>query len=102
MKIRALTGFCGSLCMAKGEIRECSDKAVLADLLDAGYIETVEEKSDEDGKETDAAKEKPDASAGEDDPAEKPDEAGGDQKISVKSGRKRASGEKGADSGEGK
>lgn len=41
MKIRALTSFCGSLCMAKDEIRECSDKAVLADLLSAGYIEAV-------------------------------------------------------------
>ena len=55
MKIRALTSFCGSLCMAKGEIRECSDGAVLADLLDAGYIETVEAKPDEAGEEADAA-----------------------------------------------
>lgn len=102
MKIRALTSFCGSLCMAKGEIRECSDGAVFADLLDAGYIETVGAKTDEAGEEADVAKEKPDVSAGEDDPAEKTDEAGGDRKTSVKSGRKRASGEKGADSGEGK
>lgn len=65
MKIKALTSFCGSLCMAKGEIRECSDKAVLADLLAAGYVEPAEEKTAE-------------------------------------SGKKRASGNKGADSGEGK
>lgn len=75
MKIKALTSFCGSLCMAKGEIRECSDKTVLADLLDAGYVEEVVENTD-----------------GSD----------GERKTPAKSGRKRASGEKGADSGEGK
>lgn len=38
MKIEALKGFCGVISMAKGEIRECSDEAVLADLLTAGYV----------------------------------------------------------------
>lgn len=29
--------------MAAGEVGECSDKALLSDLLQAGYIEPVEE-----------------------------------------------------------
>lgn len=41
MKIKALTGFSGAFSMAKGEVRECSDKAVLQDLLQAGYAEEV-------------------------------------------------------------
>lgn len=44
MKIRALTSFSGMLCMAKGEVIECDDKEVLDDLIDAGYVEPVEEK----------------------------------------------------------
>ena len=41
MKIRAKTSFCGALTMAIGEVRECSDKSLLADLFRAGYIEPV-------------------------------------------------------------
>lgn len=43
MKIKAKTNFCGALTMAKGEIRECSDNAVLTDLLKVGYVEEVKE-----------------------------------------------------------
>lgn len=42
MKIKALTSFCGALCMAKGQEMECNDDVVLQDLLQAGYIETLE------------------------------------------------------------
>lgn len=41
MKIKAKTSFCGTLTMAKGEVREYSNEAVLADLLKAGHIEEV-------------------------------------------------------------
>lgn len=41
MKIEALASFCGKLSMAKGEIRECSDQAVLSDLLKAGYVKEI-------------------------------------------------------------
>lgn len=41
MVIKAKIGFCGVLCMAKGEIREYDNKVVLADLLRAGYIEEI-------------------------------------------------------------
>ena len=41
MKIKAKTSFCGALTMSKGETREYSDQAVLADLLKARYIEEV-------------------------------------------------------------
>lgn len=42
MKIRALIGFTGALSLRKGEIAECSDEAVLRDLISAGYAELVE------------------------------------------------------------
>lgn len=41
MKIEALKGFCGILSMAKGEVREYSDQAVLSDLLKAGYVKEI-------------------------------------------------------------
>lgn len=41
MKIEALVSFCGVLSMAKGEIRDYSDMAVVSDLLDAGYVKEV-------------------------------------------------------------
>lgn len=41
MKIEALTSFCGVLSMAKGEIREYSNDAVLTDLLSAGYVKEI-------------------------------------------------------------
>ena len=43
MKIEALVSFYGVLTMAEGEVRECSDEAVLSDLLKAGYIKEVKE-----------------------------------------------------------
>lgn len=50
MKIEAITSFCGVLSMAKGEVREYSDEAVLADLISAGYIKEV--RADPDQKKT--------------------------------------------------
>jgi len=41
MKIKALVSFSGALSMYAGEEREYGDKAVLLDLLQAGYIEEV-------------------------------------------------------------
>lgn len=52
MKIRAKVSFCGFLSMGQGEVREYSNEAVLADLLEANYIEKIEEK-DTDVKDTD-------------------------------------------------
>ena len=43
MKIKALASFSGAFSMYKGEVGEHSDKAVLSDLLQAGYIEEVKE-----------------------------------------------------------
>lgn len=74
MKIKALNNFCGSLCMAKGEIRECNDETVLTDLLNAGYIKPAEEE---------------------------PGRSGGKRENTRESGRKQASGSEGADSSEG-
>lgn len=43
MKIEALVSFCGVLSMAKGEVRDYSDMAVVSDLLDARYVREVTE-----------------------------------------------------------
>ena len=45
MKIKALVSFCGVICMSKDEVRECSNEAVLSDLLSAGYVEEAKEDS---------------------------------------------------------
>lgn len=42
MKVKAIVSFCGTLSMAKGEIREVTDKAVLVDLMKAGYVVAAE------------------------------------------------------------
>lgn len=44
MKIRALVNFAGALSMYTGQEMECDDEVVLQDLLNAGYIEKVQEK----------------------------------------------------------
>lgn len=44
MKIRALVSFSGALSMGRGQERECSDKAILKDLIKAKYIEEITEK----------------------------------------------------------
>lgn len=43
MKVRAVISFAGAFSMGRGEVRECSDKAILSDLLQAGYVEEVKE-----------------------------------------------------------
>lgn len=43
MIIEALTSFCGVLSMAKGEVREYSNEAVLADLISSGYVKEIKE-----------------------------------------------------------
>lgn len=43
MKIKALVSFSGIISMAKDEVRECSNEAVVSDLLHAGYVEEVKE-----------------------------------------------------------
>lgn len=47
MKVKAKVSFVGSFNMIEGEIKECSDKATLKDLLNAGYIEVIEEEKAE-------------------------------------------------------
>lgn len=50
MKIKALVSFSGALSMAAGEVRDCEDRAVLDDLLQAGYVEPVEKAEKPSGK----------------------------------------------------
>ena len=38
---RALVNFSGLVSMSKGQVREIKDKAIVDDLLKAGYIEEV-------------------------------------------------------------
>ena len=44
MKYKALKCFSGLISMAKGEVREIKDKNLVADLLNAKYIEPLEQK----------------------------------------------------------
>lgn len=44
MKYKALVSFVGQISMAKDEVREISDKELISDLLQAKYIEKVQEK----------------------------------------------------------
>lgn len=41
MLVRAKVSFAGAFSMYKGEVKECSDKAILQDLLQAEYVEEV-------------------------------------------------------------
>lgn len=50
MKVKALVSFSGAFSMYKGETKECSDKAILQDLLQAKYVEEVRENSKKDVK----------------------------------------------------
>lgn len=50
MKYKALTTFSGAVSMVAGEVRELTDKAVIDDLLHAGYIAQVEAKASTKGK----------------------------------------------------
>lgn len=50
MKIKAKISFCGALTMAKGETLPIDDNKVVDDLIEAGYVEVVEEKEPEQEK----------------------------------------------------
>ena len=43
MKVKALVSFVGQISMAKGEVREISNKELISDLLNAKYIEEIKE-----------------------------------------------------------
>ena len=47
MMYKAIVSFSGIVSMAEGDIAEIADKAVSEDLLNAGYIEAVEETKNE-------------------------------------------------------
>lgn len=49
MKVRALISFSGEISMYKGEVRECNNKVILQDLLEAKYIEKVKETKTKEG-----------------------------------------------------
>lgn len=58
MKIKAKVSFCGVLSMGAGEIRECTDKEILTDLLRAGYVEEVKDEPVEEPKKPAAPRKK--------------------------------------------
>ena len=58
MKIKAKVSFCGVLSMGVGEVRECTDKELLADLLRAGYVEEVKDEPAEEPKKPAAPRKK--------------------------------------------
>lgn len=50
MLVRAKVSFAGTFSMYRGEIKECSDKAILQDLLSAEYVEEVKQDAPKGGK----------------------------------------------------
>lgn len=56
MKVKAKVSFCGNFNMIEGEIKECSNKATLQDLLKAGYVEVVEDKEETEDEEVKKSK----------------------------------------------
>lgn len=44
MKYRALVGFSGIVSMAKGEVKELTNPAIINDLLSANYIKEVKKR----------------------------------------------------------
>lgn len=47
MRYKALVSFTGIISMAMGDVREISDTSVAKDLLNAGYVEKIKERSSE-------------------------------------------------------
>ena len=54
MKYRATRSFCGLVTMSKDQVKEIKDKAIVNDLLNAGYIVKVDtrKKGEQNGKRT--------------------------------------------------
>ena len=50
MKIKAKISFCGGLTMAKGEEKEIKNNKIVDDLIEAGYVEVIEEKNQNEDK----------------------------------------------------
>ena len=44
MKIKATTSFAGVISMHKGQVLDCSDNAVVQDLLRCGYVKEVNQR----------------------------------------------------------
>ena len=57
MKVKALVSFAGAFSMYKGEVKECKDKVILKDLLNAGNIEKVKQSNIEEIKNNEEANE---------------------------------------------
>lgn len=58
MLVRAKVSFAGTFFMYKGEVKECNDKVVLQDLLNAGYIEEVKQETPEGGNKSESKRNK--------------------------------------------
>lgn len=59
MLVKAKISFAGAFTMYKGEVKECSDKTILRDLLNAGYIEEAkQETTPKGGKENESKRSK--------------------------------------------
>lgn len=50
MKIKALVPFSGAISMGKGQVMEYDDEVILQDLLQAGYIQIQEVKTEKSKK----------------------------------------------------
>ena len=50
MKYKALVSFCGAISMTMDEVREISDRSIVKDLVNAGYITEAKEKKEKKSK----------------------------------------------------
>lgn len=55
MKIKATTSFAGVISMHKGQVLDCSDNAVVQDLLHCGYVKEVNPRKASDNEQPDTA-----------------------------------------------
>ena len=73
MKIKATTSFAGVISMHKGQVLDCSDNAVVQDLLRCGYVKEVNQMKASDNEQQD--KQPDTAENGGEDDESKPDTA---------------------------
>lgn len=77
MKIKATTSFAGVISMHKGQVLDCSDNAVVQDLIRCGYVKEVNQrKASDNEQQEEQLNEQPDtAENGGEDNESKPDTA---------------------------
>ena len=56
MRVKAINSFGGQISMYSGEVRDIEDKAILDDLISAGYVAKLETAKPKESKKTEGKK----------------------------------------------